>query len=66
MWHVQTLNMIAAGSPRRRCDRPVIGGDLTDAYVVAWLSRDRYGCTVSQHRDPLSLEKGQRPHALAT
>jgi len=23
-------------------------------------------CTVSQHRDPLSLEKGQWPHAVAT
>jgi len=25
-----------------------------------------YWCTASEHRDPLSLQKGQRPHTLAT
>ena len=36
----------------------------TASYQLA--EGDRYWCTVSQHRDPLSLEKGQWPHALAT
>jgi len=65
-WHVWTLNRISIGSLGRRSDRPVIGEDLVDALVPAGWGRLILVYTVSQHRDPLSLEKGQWPHALET
>jgi len=32
-WHVLTFSSITIGLLRRRSDRPVIGGDLSDAHV---------------------------------
>ena len=65
MQRVRTINRITNRSLGLYCNCPVIGRDLVDAHVLpGW--EDRYWCTVSQHRDLLSLEKCQRLYALVT
>jgi len=62
LWHMYTINGITVDD--WAVTLTFAESLHTPAYYLA--EGDRYWCTLSQHQDHFSLEKGQQLHALAT